>query len=145
MVNVSYSLFFRYKSEIASLQAVFSNQGLLAPRPSRAGAAIPKTPRPWNPSQWLKSSFWGGFVLWHQNVLWRHVKKVKILERFLGFGVSYVHRMTPNEVETASVAPYSPALSDTVRFFEPVQIRSPTPALPLRKVLLQSWSELCDW
>lgn len=144
MVNVSYSLFSIYKSEIASLQAVFSNQGLFAPRPSRAGAAIPETPRPWNPSQWLKSSFLGGLSC-GTRMSCGGMSKSKILERFLGFVVSYVHRMTPNEVETASVAPYSPALSDPVRFFEPVQIRSPTPALPLRKVLLHSWSELCDW
>lgn len=44
------------------------------------------------------------------------VSKSKILERFLGFGVSYVHRMTPNGVETASVAPYSLALSNSQIF-----------------------------
>lgn len=30
------------------------------------------------------------------------LSKSKTLERFLGFGVSCVHRMTPNGVETAS-------------------------------------------
>lgn len=45
------------------------------------------------------------------------MSKSKILERFLGFGVGYVHRMTPNGVETASVPPYSPALWNRVRFF----------------------------
>lgn len=71
------------------------------------------------------------------------LSKSKTLERFLGFGVSYVHRMTPNGVETASGPLLSERESD-VFFLEPVQGRSPTPTLLLRKVLVERWSEPCD-
>lgn len=111
MVNVRLLFFLRVT---ASLQAVFSNQAF-APRPSRAGTAIPETPKPRNFLQWLKSSF---LVLsCGTRLSCGDMSKSKVLERFLGFVVSYIYRMTPNEVETASVAPCSPLLLFRVWFF----------------------------
>lgn len=127
-----------FLSVIAFLQIVFSNQAF-APRPSRAGTA---TPKPQNFAQWLKSSF---LVLsCGTRMSCGDMSKSKVLESFLGFGVSYIHWMTPNEVEPASVASFSPLLLDRVRFFVPVQGRSPTPVLPLRKVCKADRSSAID-
>ena len=117
-------------SVIASLQAVFLNQAF-APRPSRAGGAIPETPKPFTV---IKELFF--LVLSCGTTMsCGSMSKSKILERFFGIGVSYVQRMTPNRVETASVALYAPALSNTVRFFEPVLGRRPTPVFPSAKLM----------
>lgn len=89
-------LFGFFLNVVASLQAVFSNQAFCS-EAKQSWRCHSRNSKDLKPFTVIKEVFFG--LSCGTTMSCGGVSKSNILERFLGFGLSYVQRMTPNEVE----------------------------------------------